>query len=56
MGIPDSFDIEAVYSVIDGLLEMVCPDAHFVDRRYMRQLMLTAALVAHDQPDRKSVV
>jgi hypothetical protein len=52
MGIPDSFDKDAVYSAIDDLLEMVCPDAHIVDRRYMRQLMLTAALVAHDQPDR----
>ncbi len=52
MGIPDTFDKEAVSTVIEELLEMVCPDAHFVDRRYMRQLMLTAALVAHDQPDR----
>jgi len=52
MGIPESFDKQAVYSRIDDLLELVCPDAHLVDRRYMRQLMLTAALVAHDQPDR----
>ncbi len=52
MSIPDTFDKKAVHALIDEMLEMVSPDAHFVDRRHMRQLLLTAALVAHDQPDR----
>tara|TARA_Y100001968_G_scaffold50768_1_gene41579 strand:- start:1332 stop:2459 length:1128 start_codon:yes stop_codon:yes gene_type:complete len=52
MSIPKSFDKKAAYELIDELLELVSPDAHIIDRRHMRQLMLTAALVAHDQPDR----
>ncbi|MEE2828803.1 MAG: TIGR00730 family Rossman fold protein [Myxococcota bacterium] len=50
MSTGQGFDKDAVYEVIDNLLDQVCPDVAAHDRRHMRALFYTAALVAHDRP------
>jgi hypothetical protein len=40
----------AVYEVIDNLLDTISPDATRYDRKHMRKLFYTAALIAHDKP------
>ena len=50
MSTNEGMDKEAVYGVIDRLLDQVCPDVAAHDRKHMRALFYTAALVAQDRP------
>jgi len=45
-----TMDKEAIYGVIDSLLDDIAPDAAPYDRRHMRKLFYTAALIAQEQP------